>query len=84
VPTVDAMGNVSLRSAIQQGNYEAINGKAIVIHFQAGLTGTITLGTGLGILQNRFEINGPGSTVITVAVPTPLPSSATPSTGVFF
>jgi parallel beta-helix repeat protein len=54
----DANGNISLRSAITEGN---TLGGAITINFEDDLNGTITLGSALDDLGTNFNIVGPGS-----------------------
>ena len=56
-------GAGSFRQAITDAN---INPGSFVINFQAGLTGTITLLSGLPDLSASMDINGPGATQLTI------------------
>src|SRR5262249_38962657 len=64
VTTTADTGAGSLRDAINQATARALS--ADTINFQAGLTGTISLATGLFIID-PVTINGPGAALLTVA-----------------
>jgi hypothetical protein len=57
-------GTGTLRQAIIDANATA---GADTIDFQAGVTGTITLGSALPQITERVKINGPGAGVLTVS-----------------